>query len=61
MLDVGQIVGCKKEESDALLSFLFDHISKSLDTHVRVKWDQKSVVVWDVSKEISGLMCESRH
>lgn len=52
MLDVGQIVGCKKEESDALLSFLFDHISKSLDLHVRVKWDQKSVVVWDVSKKI---------
>jgi len=40
-------VGLKKEESDALLKFLFDHVAFGADFHVRVKWEENSVVVWD--------------
>ena len=42
------IVGYKKEESDALLKFLNDHIALSQDVQVRVKWAPGTVVVWDV-------------
>lgn len=41
------IVGLKKEESDAILRFLFDHIARSADIQVRIKWENKTVVVWD--------------
>ncbi|KAH9206075.1 putative alpha-ketoglutarate-dependent sulfonate dioxygenase [Leptodontidium sp. 2 PMI_412] len=41
------IVGLKKEESDALLQFLFAHIARGIDYQVRVKWAPKTVVVWD--------------
>ncbi|KAH0612680.1 uncharacterized protein H6S33_009060 [Morchella sextelata] len=41
------IVGFKKEESDALLKFLYDHIAYGLDFQIRVKWEPKTVVVWD--------------
>ena len=54
-LDVGGIVGYKQEESDALLGFLFEHIAGSLDCHVRVKWAEKSVVVWDVREKHKSL------
>ena len=43
------IVGYKKEESDALLKFLYDHVALGADFHTRVKWTEKAVVVWDVS------------
>ena len=42
------IVGYKKEESDALLKFLYDHIALSQDVQARVKWAPGTVVVWDV-------------
>ncbi|KAH8805798.1 hypothetical protein F5884DRAFT_459403 [Xylogone sp. PMI_703] len=41
------IVGLKKEESEALLSFLFSHISRGIDYQARVKWEPGTVVVWD--------------
>ncbi|KAL6412422.1 taurine dioxygenase [Ilyonectria robusta] len=41
------IVGYKKEESDALLGFLYQHIALSQDIQCRVKWSPRSVVVWD--------------
>ncbi|PFH50768.1 hypothetical protein AMATHDRAFT_75349 [Amanita thiersii Skay4041] len=41
------IVGLKREESDAILKFLFDHIDKSADNQVRVKWAPNTVVLWD--------------
>ncbi|KAH7142121.1 hypothetical protein EDB81DRAFT_899660, partial [Dactylonectria macrodidyma] len=41
------IVGYKKEESDALLNFLYQHIALSQDIQCRVKWSPRSVVVWD--------------
>jgi sulfonate dioxygenase len=47
--DVKHIVGFKTEESDAILKYLFEHIATGLDFHVRVKWQENSVVVFDVS------------
>ncbi|KAH9875412.1 hypothetical protein J1614_004904 [Plenodomus biglobosus] len=42
-----RIVGYKKEESDFLLNFLYDHIAKGQDFQARVKWEKGTVVVWD--------------
>jgi sulfonate dioxygenase len=47
------IVGYKKEESDYLLKFLFDHIALSQDVQTRIKWAPGTVVVWDVSFPLS--------
>jgi len=41
------IVELKKEESDALLQFLFNHIGRGIDYQARVRWQPKTVVVWD--------------
>ncbi|KAH8691478.1 alpha-ketoglutarate-dependent taurine dioxygenase [Talaromyces proteolyticus] len=41
------IVGYKKEESDYLLKFLYDHIGQSQDLQVRLRWQPGTVVVWD--------------
>ncbi|KAL8711941.1 MAG: hypothetical protein Q9220_003637 [cf. Caloplaca sp. 1 TL-2023] len=41
------IVGYKKDESDALLKFLYDHIAYGGDFQARVRWAQGTVVVWD--------------
>jgi len=42
-----KILGFKKEESDYLLNFLYDHIAKGQDFQTRVKWASGTVVVWD--------------
>lgn len=42
-----KIVGLKMEESDSLLMFLLHHIESCLDAHVRVRWDEETVVIWD--------------
>ncbi|KAI9462333.1 hypothetical protein BJY52DRAFT_141516 [Lactarius psammicola] len=42
-----RIVGLKREESDNILNFLFDHIDKSGDNQTRVKWTPYTVVLWD--------------
>jgi taurine dioxygenase/sulfonate dioxygenase len=44
---MNDIVGLKKEESDAILDLLTDHINNSFDFQVRPKWEPGSVVVWD--------------
>ncbi|KAK3377520.1 hypothetical protein B0H63DRAFT_435692 [Podospora didyma] len=41
------IVGYKKEESDALLGFLYDHLAYGADFHARVRWEPGTVVIWD--------------
>ncbi|KAJ4363672.1 hypothetical protein N0V83_009968 [Neocucurbitaria cava] len=41
------IDGLKKEESEYLLKFLLDHISRGIDYQARVRWAPKTVVVWD--------------
>jgi sulfonate dioxygenase len=43
------IVGYKKEESEYLLKFLYDHIALSQDLQARIKWAPGTVVIWDVS------------
>ncbi|KAB8360890.1 hypothetical protein FH972_024622 [Carpinus fangiana] len=42
-----RIVGFKKEESDMLLKFLFDHVALGQDFQARMKWAPGTVVVWD--------------
>ncbi|KAL2814675.1 hypothetical protein BDW59DRAFT_167083 [Aspergillus cavernicola] len=42
-----RIIGLKDEESDAILQLLFKHISLSQDLQVRVKWDDRTVSLWD--------------
>ncbi|TID15801.1 hypothetical protein CANINC_004330 [Pichia inconspicua] len=42
-----RILGLKKEESDFLMNFLFDHQRSCLDAHVRLQWDENSIAVWD--------------
>ncbi|KAI9700796.1 MAG: hypothetical protein M1836_002165 [Candelina mexicana] len=41
------IIGFKKEESEYLLKFLYDHMAFGQDFQVRVKWEPGTVVVWD--------------
>ncbi|KOS20546.1 Alpha-ketoglutarate-dependent sulfonate dioxygenase [Escovopsis weberi] len=41
------IEGFKKEESDALLGFLYNHLAYGADFQVRVRWEDRTVVVWD--------------
>ncbi|KAF7340038.1 TauD domain-containing protein [Mycena venus] len=42
-----RIVGLKKEESENILRFLYDHIDKSGDNQARLKWQPGTVAVWD--------------
>lgn len=42
-----EIVGMKKEESDAILKFLYDHLAFGADFQARIKWEEKTVVIWD--------------
>ncbi|KAI0067960.1 TauD-domain-containing protein [Artomyces pyxidatus] len=42
-----RIVGLKREESNNILNFLYDHIDKSGDNQARVKWSPNTVVLWD--------------
>ena len=48
--DTTRIIDLKKEESDALLKFLFDHLTNSQDCQLRVQWTDDTVVIFDVSK-----------
>lgn len=41
------IVGMQKEESDAILKFLFHHISRGHDFQCRVRYEPGTVIVWD--------------
>ncbi|KAK0609570.1 alpha-ketoglutarate-dependent taurine dioxygenase [Bombardia bombarda] len=42
-----EIVGLKKEESDVILKFLYEHLAYGADFQVRVRWGQGTVVLWD--------------
>ncbi|KAK2749777.1 hypothetical protein FQN55_003013 [Onygenales sp. PD_40] len=42
-----RIIGLKDEESDAILGLLFKHIAEGQDFQVRVKWDDRTVSLWD--------------
>ncbi|ODV94215.1 hypothetical protein PACTADRAFT_86430 [Pachysolen tannophilus NRRL Y-2460] len=41
------IKGFKKEESDAILNFLYNFIATGVDIQTRAKWEKDTVVVWD--------------
>ncbi|KAG8691343.1 hypothetical protein FRC11_004900 [Ceratobasidium sp. 423] len=41
------IVGLKKEESDTILNFLYNHIARVADAQARVNWEPNTVVIWD--------------
>lgn len=41
------IVGFDDDESDYLLKFLFDHINRGHDFSCRVRYEPRTVVVWD--------------
>ncbi|KAF6741903.1 hypothetical protein DFP72DRAFT_941160 [Ephemerocybe angulata] len=42
-----RIVGFKREESEYLLRFLYDHIAKGADFQIRATYQPGTVVVWD--------------
>ncbi|GJN76048.1 hypothetical protein PLICBS_010159 [Purpureocillium lilacinum] len=42
-----EIIGMKAEESDAILKFLFDHLAYGADFQARIKWEDRTVVIWD--------------
>ncbi|KAJ3875828.1 hypothetical protein F5051DRAFT_51960 [Lentinula edodes] len=42
-----RILGLKREESETLLKFLYDHIDKGGDVQARVHWTPNTVVLWD--------------
>ncbi|KAF2161442.1 hypothetical protein M409DRAFT_37551 [Zasmidium cellare ATCC 36951] len=44
---VRYIVGMKKEESDVILKFLYDHVALGSDFQVRVRWEPRTAVVFD--------------
>lgn len=44
---ITEIEGLKKEESDAILNLLFDHVSNSHDLQIRASYEPGTVVVWD--------------
>lgn len=41
------IVGFDDDESDYLLKFLFDHINRGHDFSCRIRYEPKTVVLWD--------------
>ncbi|KAG7098939.1 hypothetical protein E1B28_000829 [Marasmius oreades] len=42
-----RILGLKREESETLLKFLYDHVDRSVDLQARLKWTPHTVAVWD--------------
>jgi hypothetical protein len=36
-----------KDESDAVLDYLFRHISQNHDLQVRFKWNKNDIAIWD--------------
>ncbi|BEI79629.1 hypothetical protein CcaverHIS002_0101580 [Cutaneotrichosporon cavernicola] len=42
-----RILELSKSESDALLEFLFDHVSANHDIQVRFRWEKNSLAIWD--------------
>ncbi|KAI9012490.1 hypothetical protein CLU79DRAFT_722257 [Phycomyces nitens] len=42
-----RIVGLSKRESDTILNFLYAHVTGGYDFHVRFKWQENSIAIWD--------------
>ncbi|KAK9458425.1 hypothetical protein V1511DRAFT_485688 [Dipodascopsis uninucleata] len=50
------IKGFKREESDAILQFLYDFLSKSSDLQLRANWEPRTVVVWDNRRAVHSAL-----
>ncbi|KAK9486196.1 hypothetical protein V1527DRAFT_464740 [Lipomyces starkeyi] len=48
----------KREESDAILGFLYDLLAKSADIQVRVSWESGTVVVWDNRRSVHSALVD---
>lgn len=46
-----------KPFEDTILNLLYDHIEKSADSQIRLKWEPGTVVVWDnrITTHVRGL------
>ncbi|KAI5962671.1 uncharacterized protein KGF55_003747 [Candida pseudojiufengensis] len=53
-----RIVELKKEESDYLLKFLYDHIEGAHDLQLRVRWEPDTVVLWSNSTVVHSPCCD---
>jgi alpha-ketoglutarate-dependent taurine dioxygenase len=42
-----RIVEVTRDESDAILDYLFRHISQNHDLQVRFKWNKNDIAIWD--------------
>jgi len=42
-----RIVEVTKDESDAILAYLFRHVSENHDLQVRFKWNKNDIAIWD--------------
>ncbi|KAK9245369.1 hypothetical protein V1506DRAFT_489960 [Lipomyces tetrasporus] len=52
------IKGLKREESDAILNFLYDVLAKSADLQVRASWEPGTVVVWDNRRSVHSALVD---
>ncbi|KAK9369791.1 hypothetical protein V1509DRAFT_657594 [Lipomyces kononenkoae] len=48
----------KREESDAILGFLYDLLAKSADLQVRASWEPGTVVVWDNRRSVHSALVD---
>jgi len=42
-----RIVELKKDESDAILDYLFHHFCENHDLQVRFRWEVNDMAIWD--------------
>ncbi|TEB35127.1 alpha-ketoglutarate-dependent sulfonate dioxygenase [Coprinellus micaceus] len=56
-----RIVGLKREESEAILRLLYDHIDKSADNQARVRWEPNTIVLWDNRVTAHSANVDFRH
>ncbi|KAK9323175.1 hypothetical protein V1517DRAFT_321279 [Lipomyces orientalis] len=48
----------KREESDAILNFLYDVLARSADIQVRASWEPGTVVVWDNRRTVHSALVD---
>ncbi|KAK9477233.1 hypothetical protein V1514DRAFT_334591 [Lipomyces japonicus] len=52
------IHGFKREESDAVLDFLYDFLSRAADLQVRASWEPGTIVVWDNRRAVHSALVD---
>lgn len=53
------IEGLRHEESEHILKFLSDHVTKSADIQARYKWNEGDVCVWDQVRSLPDIECST--